>query len=170
MSEELMNVADVESVFSDISTMIYTAKNEVMMRVNTSVISLYWNIGKKLSDEVLQGKKAEYGKNIIGDLSERLTAEYGKGFEKSSVFKMVKFYQEFPEYEKVATLSQQLTWSHFVELLPIEDELKRDFYATMCKNENWSVRTLRKRKKQCYMNGLLYLSYRKRRQQTRLQS
>ena len=80
MSEELMNVADVESVFSDISTMIYTAKNEVMMRVNTSVISLYWNIGKKLSDEVLQGKKAEYGKNIIGDLSERLTAEYGKGF------------------------------------------------------------------------------------------
>ena len=147
MSEELMNVADVESVFSDISTMIYTAKNEVMMRANTSVISLYWNIGKKLSDEVLQGKKAEYGKNIIGDLSERLTAEYGKGFEKSSVFKMVKFYQEFPEYEKVATLSQQLTWSHFVELLPIEDELKRDFYATMCKNENWSVRTLRERKK-----------------------
>lgn len=60
MSEELMNVADVESVFSDISTMIYTAKNEVMIRVNTSVISLYWNIGKKLSDEVLQGKKAEY--------------------------------------------------------------------------------------------------------------
>lgn len=127
MSEEIMNVADVESVFSDISTMIYTAKNEVMMRVNTSVISLYWNIGKKLSDEVLQGKKAEYGKNIIGDLSERLTAEYGKGFEKSSVFKMVKFYQEFPEYEKVATLSQQLTWSHFVELLPIEDELKEIF-------------------------------------------
>lgn len=163
MSEEIMNVADVESVFSDISTMIYTAKNEVMMRVNTSVISLYWNIGKKLSDEVLQGKKAEYGKNIIGDLSERLTAEYGKGFEKSSVFKMVKFYQEFPEYEKVATLSQQLTWSHFVELLPIEDELKRDFYATMCKNENWSVRTLRERKKQCYMNGLLYLSYRRKR-------
>ena len=88
MSEELMNIADVESVFSDISTMIYTAKNEVMMRVNTSVISLYWNIGKKLSEEVLQGKKAEYGKNIIGDLSERLTAEYGKGFEKLSVFKI----------------------------------------------------------------------------------
>ena len=80
-------------------------------------------------------------------MSERLTAEYGKGFEKSSVFKMVKFYQEFPEYEKVATLSQQLTWSHLIEQLPIEDELKRDFYATMCKNENWSVRTLRERKK-----------------------
>lgn len=121
MPEELMNGTDVETIFSDISTMIYDAKNEVMLRVNTSVITLYWNIGKKLSEEVLQGKKPEYGKNIIGDLSERLTAEYGKGFEKSSVFKMVKFYQEFPEYEKVSTLSQQLTWSHFVELLPIED-------------------------------------------------
>ena len=147
MPEELMNGTDVETIFSDISTMIYDAKNEVMLRVNTSVITLYWNIGKKLSEEVLQGKKPDYGKNIIGDLSERLTAEYGKGFEKSSVFKMVKFYQEFPEYEKVSTLSQQLTWSHFVELLPIEDELKRDFYAVMCKNENWSVRTLRERKK-----------------------
>lgn len=147
MPEELLNTTDVETIFSDISTMIYDAKNEVMLRVNTSVITLYWNIGKKLSEEVLQGKKPDYGKNIIGDLSERLTAEYGKGFEKSSVFKMVKFYQEFPEYEKVATLSQQLTWSHFVELLPIEDELKRDFYAVMCKNENWSVRTLRERKK-----------------------
>lgn len=60
---------------------------------------------------------------------------------------MVQFYQLFPEYEKVATLSQQLTWSHFVELLPMEDDLKRDFYATMCKNEKWSVRTLRERKK-----------------------
>lgn len=98
MPEELMNGTDVETIFSDISTMIYDAKNEVMMRVNTSVITLYWNIGKKLSEEVLQGKKADYGKNIIGDLSERLTSEYGKGFEKSSVFKMVKFYQAFAEW------------------------------------------------------------------------
>lgn len=127
MSEELLNMIDVDAIFSDISTMICDTKNEVMLRVNTSIITLYWNIGKKLSEEVLQGEKADYGKNIIGDLSERLTAEYGKGFEKSSVFKMVKFYQKFPEYEKVATLSPQLTWSHFVELLPIEDELKRDF-------------------------------------------
>ena len=64
---------------------------------------------------------------------------------------MVQFYQEFPDKEKVATLSQQLTWSHFVVLLPIEDELKRDFYAAMCKSENWSVRVLRERK-----NSMLY--------------
>lgn len=57
MSEELMNTTDVDTISSDISTMIYDAKNEVMLRVNTSVIMLYWNIGKKLSEEVLQGKK-----------------------------------------------------------------------------------------------------------------
>ena len=64
---------------------------------------------------------------------------------------MIKFFQEFPDREKVATLSQQLTWSHFVELLPIEDALKRDFYAAMCKAEGWTVRTLRDRK-----NSMLY--------------
>ncbi len=147
MSKELLNNEDIDIIFSDISSLIFNAKNQAMRQMNNSVISLYWEIGKKLTEEVLEGKKASYGKNIIGDLSDRLTAEYGKGFEKSAVFKMIKFYQEFPEFEKVATLSQQLTWSHFVELLPIEDELKRDFYAVMCKKENWSVRTLRERKK-----------------------
>ena len=71
----------------------------------------------------------------------------GKNFGRSSISRMMNFYIEFPDYEIVATLSQQLTWSHFVELLPIQDELKRNFYATMSKNENWSVRTLRERKK-----------------------
>lgn len=147
MENEIIVSKDIENLYSDISKMIASTKKDVMLQVNKSVISLYWNIGKKLCDEVLVNGKATYGKNIIGDLSKRLTNEYGRGFEKSAVFKMIKFYQEFSSYEKVATLSQQLTWSHFVELLPIEDELKRDFYAAMCKNENWSVRTLRERKK-----------------------
>lgn len=147
MSKELLNKTDIDTIFIDISSMISNAKNQVMRHMNHSVINLYWDIGKKLTEDVLHGQKAEYGKNVIGALSNRLTVAYGKGFETSAVFKMVKFYQEFPEFEKVATLSQQLTWSHFVELLPIEDELKREFYAVMCKNENWSVRTLRERKK-----------------------
>ena len=84
-------------------------------------------------------------------MSRKLTLEYGRGFNRTSVFRMIKFFQEFPDREKVATLSQQLTWSHFVELLPIEDALKRDFYAAMCKAEGWTVRTLRDRK-----NSMLY--------------
>lgn len=80
-------------------------------------------------------------------MSEKLTLEFGKGFDRSSLFRMVQFYEEFPDVEKVATLSQQLSWSHFIELLPIKDETKREFYAVMCINENWDVRTLRERKR-----------------------
>ena len=146
MENKVMDI-NIEQVYSDISSIIMSAKEKVMHDVNDSVIKMYWDIGRKLCIEVLGGEKASYGRNVVGEISAKLTLEYGKGFEKSSVFKMIKFYQEFPDYQKVATLSQQLTWSHFVELLPIEDELKRDFYAAMCKNEKWSVRTLRERKK-----------------------
>ena len=104
---------------------------------------MYWEIGKTLSANIVLGNKADYGKNIIGEIGSRLSAEYGKNFGRSSISRMMNFYIEFPDYEIVATLSQQLTWSHFVELLPIQDELKRNSYATMSKNENWSVRTLK---------------------------
>ncbi len=99
----------------------------------------------------MDNAKADYGKSIVEEVSEKLAANYGKGFTRASVFRMIQFYQRSPDKKKVATLSQQLTWSHFVELLPIDDSLKRDFYAAMCRNENWSVRTLRERK-----NSILY--------------
>lgn len=95
----------------------------------------------------MNGQKAEYGKSIVKNMSKDLEFQYGRSYEKSSVFRMIQFYEEFPDFEKVATLSQQLTWSHFKELLPVNDELKRDFYAVLCKNEGWSVRVLRERKK-----------------------
>lgn len=111
------------------------------------MVSLYWRIGKRLSCELTGDQKPEYGKHIVKEISQRLAKQYGAGFDKTSISRMIKFYEAFPYYEKVATLSQQLTWSHFVELLPIQDEIKRDFYAAMCKNGNWSVRMLRERKK-----------------------
>lgn len=80
-------------------------------------------------------------------MSKDLESQYGHSYEKSSIFRMIQFYEEFPDFEKVATLSQQLSWSHFKELLPVSDELEREFYAVLCKNERWSVRTLRERKK-----------------------
>lgn len=147
MKNSIQTNLRIDSVYKEVSELIIEAKIDLKTKINDSIIALYWNIGKYLTEDVLKKDKPEYGKNIINDLSSRLMKEYGKGFDKSSVFRMIKFYQEFNDYEKVATLSQQLTWSHFVELLPIEDELKRDFYATMCRNENWSVRTLRERKK-----------------------
>ena len=82
MSKTLIIKPDIDTIYSDISSLIFNVKNQVMRQMNNSVITLYWEIGKKLTEDVLQGEKAGYGKNIIGDLSDRLTAEYGKGFEK----------------------------------------------------------------------------------------
>lgn len=145
MSEQLQK--DIDSIYEEINTLIQQKKGSVKKVVNDTMIALYWAIGKKLTEEITGDNKPDYGKRVVKEISTRLAKEYGSGFDKTSVSRMIKFYQEFPDFEKVATLSQQLMWSHFVEILPIQDELKRDFYATMCMNENWSVRTLRERKK-----------------------
>lgn len=147
MKNEVTLPHNFDSIYEEINALIQEKKIGVKKAVNDAMISLYWRIGKRLAEEITGEHKPEYGKNVVNEISKRLANEYGTGFDKSSISRMIKFYQEFPEYEKVATLSQQLTWSHFVEILPIEDQLKRDFYAAMCMNENWSVRTLRERKK-----------------------
>lgn len=146
--KEIVNLSPaLDDIYYEISELIKKKKTGIKNIVNDTMISLYWGIGEHLFNEILKKEKPEYGRKMIIEISKRLANEYGKGFNRSSVFRMVQFYQLFPQFDKVATLSQQLTWSHFVELLPIEDELKRNFYAVMCKNENWSVRTLRERKK-----------------------
>lgn len=151
MANDLMKHEESHDLYTKIVNLITSSKTVVSQAVNVSMIFLYWEIGETICLDVLNQTKADYGKGVVEEVSEKLTQEYGKGFNRTSVFRMIKFYQEFPNREKVATLSQHLTWSHVVELLPIEDELKRDFYAAMCKSEGWTVRTLRDRK-----NSMLY--------------
>ena len=142
MKDEIVLSDNFDRVYDDINDMIKRKKRDVKNAVNNAMISLYWGIGKKLADEITGVNKPEYGKQVVIEISKRLSVDYGTGFNKSAISRMINFCQEFPDYEKVATLSQQLTWSHFIEILPIKDELKRDFYAAMCKNENWSVMEL----------------------------
>ena len=153
-----------------INALIREKKTNVKKVVNDAIISLNWGIGKRLSVELTGNNKPEYGKKVVAEVSKRLEQEYGSGFDKTSISRMIKFYQEFPDFEKVATLSQQLIWSHFVEILPIQDELKRDFYAAMCMQENWSVRTLRERKNPCFMNELQYRRSQKKRLKMKLRN
>ena len=84
-------------------------------------------------------------------MSQQLTKEFGKGFTYSSLTRMVKFYDYFQDISIIATLSQQLSWSHFIELIKIDDNIKRDFYTKMSCSENWTVRNLRGR-----MDGMLF--------------
>ncbi|MBO4695215.1 MAG: DUF1016 family protein [Clostridia bacterium] len=137
----------VNNVYDQISQIIELRKYRAKIMVNSEIIAMNWSIGKCLEENILRGEKAEYGQKVIEVIGNKLQTEYGNGFNKSTLFRMIKFYNEFPNAEKVATLSQQLSWSHFVELLPIKDETKREFYTIMSINENWDVRTLRERKK-----------------------
>lgn len=120
-------VSHVEHIYQDICHLIESARIQVVSQVNQTLVLTYWQIGKRIKTEVLQVERAQYGSGIIKQLAGQLTREYGNGFSHSSLTRMTKFYAYLPEQQKVAPLSQPLSWSHFVELIKTEDELKRCF-------------------------------------------
>lgn len=145
--KELNNIEEfkIDKLYNQIVDRIENAKRNVAIQVNNEMTNLYWYIGKDIKENVLEYEKAEYGKSVINKLSQKLSIEYGRGYSRANLFRMIKIYEYFQDYEKFSTLSRKLSWSHFVELLQVQDELKREFYTTMCANETWSVRTLRER-------------------------
>ncbi len=138
-------------LLGDIRQMIDQTKSAVATTVNMGLTLLYWQIGRRIHQEILKEKRAEYGNQILATLSRELTSEYGQGFNDKSLWRMVQFAQVFSDRKIVSTLSRQLSWSHFVEIIPLKDSLQRDFYAEMCRVERWSVRTLRKK-----IDGMLF--------------
>ena len=132
-----------ESLITDLRTLINEARNKVALIVNTEITLLYWHIGKRINEEVLGNQRAEYGKQIVSTLSTQLTEEYGKGFNEKNLRRMMQFAELFPDFQIVAPLARQLSWSHFLILFPIKDPLSREFYLTMSVSERWTKRTLR---------------------------
>ncbi len=112
--------------------------------VNAGLTTLYWRIGKRINEEVLQGERAEYGGRIVVTVSRQLVLEYGSSFSEKNLRRMVQFAQIFPDEQIVVSLIRQLSWTHFIALLPLKQPLQREFYAEMCRIERWSVRTLRR--------------------------
>ena len=135
--------ASADQLLGDIRALIETARQQTARAVNSVMVVLYWNIGKRIREDVLHEQRAGYGEEIVATLSRQLEAEYGRGFSRSSLSRMVKLAEYFPDERIVASLMQQLSWTHFLQLLPIDNPLKRDFYAEMCRIERWSVRALR---------------------------
>ena len=104
-----------------------------------------------ISQDILKNERAEYGDETIKNLSKKLTENYGRGFNTRNLFKMVRFYKQFPDEQIVASLRPLLSWTHFRELIMVEDALKRQFYTEMCRIKHWSVRELRAK-----IDGMLY--------------
>lgn len=99
--------------------MIEEARTAVARTVNAGMTMLYWRIGKRIHQEVLKGKRADYGAEIVSALARQLMIEYGKGFSRDNLFRMIQFAERFSCSSIVGALSRQLTWSHFVELIPL---------------------------------------------------
>ena len=137
-------------LYTDISKLIDAARTKVAYYADSSLVELYWQIGNRINLEILNEKRADYGKEIVKNLAVKLEANYGRGFNRSSLFRMIQFVKCYSK-EIVATLSRQFSWSKFIELITIEEPLKRQFYTEMCRIEHWSVRDLRKK-----ISGMLY--------------
>lgn len=139
------------SLLDDLRVLIEQTRTRVAQTVNSELVLLYWQIGARIRADVLQNERAEYGKEIVPTLAAKLTAEFGKGFDRANLFNMLRFAEVYPEREIIYALSRQLTWTHFRRLIYLDDALKRDFYAEMCRLERWSSRTLNDK-----INGMLF--------------
>ena len=145
-----------KDVYSSIKELMDNARNSVAKEVNNILIQTYWEIGRIIvEDEQGNSDRAEYGKQLITDLSKRLTKEYGKGFSRSNLQNMRNFYLSYPICQ---TLSGKLSWSHYCELLSISDEKKRSFYEKETVSANWSVRELKRQIKTSLFERLLLSS------------
>jgi predicted nuclease of restriction endonuclease-like (RecB) superfamily len=132
-------------LLKDLRELIQQTRSEVARTVNSSLVMLYWRIGHRIRQDILKEKRGEYGQQIVATVSQQLTAEFGSGFSRFALSRMMLLAEYFPDELIVATLSRQLGWSHFVEIIPLKDQIQRDFYAELCRVEGWSVRALRKK-------------------------
>lgn len=145
MSEHSLTSLALPQLTQDIVSLVHAAKQRAAIAVNAELTLLYWSVGQRIRQEILKGERAEYGQNIISNLSQTLTQHFGKGWSKRNLAQMIKFAEIFTDAQIVQTLSAKLSWSHFIQLLSIEDQLKREFYLSMAVQERWSTRTLDER-------------------------
>jgi len=132
-------------LLSDIRLMIEQSRHRVSQVINSEMVLLYWNIGKRIREDILKKNRAAYGEEIVQTLSAQLSADYGKGFTLRNLFNMIRFAEVFPDRQIVHALSAQLSWTHLRDIIYLEDQIKRDFYAEMCRIERWSTRTLKEK-------------------------
>ncbi len=140
---ELINNKENKDLLSDISLLIEQSKRHIATQANSTLTLLFWQIGKRINDDILQNKRADYGKQIVPTLAIKLERKYGRNFAEKNLRRMLQFADDFNDIDIVVTLSRQLSWSHFLILIPIKNNAAKNYYAETSNKENWSVRTLR---------------------------
>jgi predicted nuclease of restriction endonuclease-like (RecB) superfamily len=131
------------SLFAEISALIEQARNAAVAQANHTATMLYWKIGNMINTAVLQEKRADYGKRIVSTLATQLQGKFGRTFELRNVRRMMQFADQFPNCEIVSPLATQLSWSHFIELLPLKAVEAKLFYAQVAAGQRLSAKALR---------------------------
>jgi hypothetical protein len=151
-SSKLANGASAgNTLIADIRLLVADARSHVAATANATLTLLYWRIGRRIRADVLAGDRSPYGEQIVVTLARQLEAEYGNSFGEKNLRRMIQFAQVFPDEKIVVSLIRELSWTHFLALLPLKETLQREFYAEMCRAQRWSVRTLREK-----IGGMLY--------------
>lgn len=140
--EKAITHIDESKLFNDISFLIETTQKRTIREISRTGVMLYWHIGHRINDEILKHARADYGAQVIKNLAAKLQTKYGSGFGSRVIHRSVQFDKLFPDEKIVLSLSTHLKWTHFVALLSIENQYKREFYAEMCRIERWSTREL----------------------------
>lgn len=144
MNKELSHINE-DQLYSDVSQLIEVTQQRTLHEVNRAGVLLYWHIGRRINHDILKCNRAEYGASIIKTLADKLQTKFGRGFGLRVIHRRVQFGRFFIDEKIVLSLSQHLKWTHFVSLLNISNQLKREFYAEMCRVERWSTRELSKK-------------------------
>ena len=132
-----------KKLVNELSLLIESSRTQVSIQVNSALTLLFWQVGDRINREILANKRAEYGKQIIPLLSIELEKQFGRNFTEKNLRRMMQFSDSFSNFEIVVTLSRQLSWSHFLVLIPIKDKKARDFYSAETASNQLGVRELR---------------------------
>ena len=133
-----------QGLLNEISLLIEQSRQKATLQANRTLTLLFWNIGKRIGEVVLQNKRADYGKQIVSVLATQLQDRYGRTFELRNLRRMVQFAEQFPDWEIVSSVATQLSWSHFIELLPLKTAETKLFYARQAADLHLSTKELRK--------------------------
>jgi predicted nuclease of restriction endonuclease-like (RecB) superfamily len=140
-----------DALLGELRQLIEGSHARVARTVNSELVLLYWQVGRRLREEVLGEERGAYGKQIVEAVATSLSAEFGRGFGSRNLYHMMRFAEVFPESEIVYAVRTQLTWTHIRALIAIEEPLKRQFYTELCRLERWSTRTLHQK-----IDGMLF--------------
>ena len=143
MENELINENEINILFDNIKELVEQSRNRVYKTVNTEMISLHWNIGKMIVEKQKGDSRAKYGDCLIKEISKRLTEYFGKGFSIQNLRRMRQFYLYYPI---ATTIMSQLSWTHYLELIKIKEDDKRNFYMKECIESGWTVEELQRQR------------------------